>query len=441
MAKKKSPPPPPPAQKQKAKAADLVAAHAGLVTARLTVKLDTLHLDPENARRHPEKNMAAIVGSLRQFGQVESLVVQKGTGRIIGGNGRYQAMRSLGWETCDVVEVDLDDEHATALGLVLNRTGELAEWDDAVLAEHLADLVASGFALDEVGFDAGDLDEMLRSGGDGDSGLIHDITEDAIPPPPKVPVTRLGDTWVLGEHRLMCGNSTDAAAVGALMAGRKATLIFTDPPYNIGGESPSGAADIRDSYKRLNEATWDQTFVFSEVQDNLLACLDESGSIYVCTSQHLAGDIWTWMRTWSAKYGYCVWRKSNPMPSLHKRHWTWCSELVCYATRGAHTFNFPEEGHALSVWDIEKNRSNDLHPTMKPVAVPAHAIVHSSTKGDLVVDLFNGAGSTMLACEQLGRTCYAMEVEPAFCDVTVQRWETQTKQKARRFDREGAEIT
>lgn len=123
------------------------------------------------------------------------------------------------------------------------------------------------------------------------------------------------------------------------------------------------------------------------------------------------------------------------MPSLMKRHWTWNAELICYATRGSHTFNFPTNGHALSVWEINKANGSSGHPTEKPVAVPAHAISHSSSSGDLIVDLFLGSGTTLIAAEQLGRKCYGMEISPAYCDVIVKRWETLTGRQA---TREGA---
>lgn len=230
-------------------------------------------------------------------------------------------------------------------------------------------------------------------------------------------------------HRLVCGNSADFATVQALMDGELADMIFTDPPYNQAGAGHTSAAGIRDSYKRLAQSAWDTGFSFEDVQGNLLSALAPNASVYICTSQHLAGTIWEWMKQWADFHNYCVWRKSNPMPSLHKRHWTWCAELVCYATRGKHTFNFPDEGHALSVWDVAKTRVNDLHPTMKPVAMPQHAIEHSSNPGDIVLDLFGGSGSTLMAAEASGRRCFMAELSPAYCDVIINRWSKTTGQQ------------
>lgn len=258
-----------------------------------------------------------------------------------------------------------------------------------------------------------------------------DIVEDDPPPLPAVPITQPGDRWQLEEHVLVCGDSGDLGVVDAALRGERVPLIFTDPPYNVGARGCS-ASNVRDSYARLQQATWDQEFRFESVQDSILRALADDASLYVCTSQHLAGPIWAWMEGWADFHGHCVWTKSNPMPSLHKRHWTWNTELICYATRGRHTFNFPSEGHALSTWEIAKNPRNDLHPTMKPVAVPAHAIAHSSAPGDRVLDLFAGAGSTLLAAEQLGRKATLIEIDPAYCDVIIARYEAATGQKATR---------
>jgi DNA modification methylase len=171
-------------------------------------------------------------------------------------------------------------------------------------------------------------------------------------------------------------------------------------------------------------------FTFASVQESILAALSEDATVYVCTSHHLAGDIWAWMKGWAKHSSWCVWNKPNPMPSLMKRHWTWNAELVCYATRGKHTFNFPELGHALSVWTIGKVNGTSGHPTEKPVSVPEHAILHSSTSHATVLDLFGGSGSTLMACEKTGREAQLMELDPAYVDVIVRRWQDFTGQAA-----------
>ena len=188
-----------------------------LVTQR--VALDSLQLDPSNARAHGDRNLEAIAASLRRFGQAEPLVVQAGTRRVIAGNGRLVAMRQLGWRECDVVFVAVDDVQATALGIALNRTAELAEWDEAVLARLLSELRAED-ALEAVGFDEREIDALIAELGDADSGLsVEDPGPEELP---EKPVTVPGDLWLLGEHRLVCGDSRDPATLERLLGDERA---------------------------------------------------------------------------------------------------------------------------------------------------------------------------------------------------------------------------
>src|SRR5688572_1312112 len=216
--------------------ADLSATR-GLAIRRVPV--ESLHLDASNARVHGVENMAAIEGSLRRFGQAEALVVQKASGRVIGGNGRLVAMRKLGWKECDIVELDIDDLQATALGIALNRSGELAAWNDETLSKLLEEL-RSEDALDGVGYSPQDLDELIAelqaANPDGNPD------EDQIPEPPEEAVSRRGDLWVLGEHRLLVGDSASLDDVDRLVAGARIDLVNSDPPYNVRVEPRSNNA-------------------------------------------------------------------------------------------------------------------------------------------------------------------------------------------------------
>jgi DNA modification methylase len=185
---------------------------------------------------------------------------------------------------------------------------------------------------------------------------------------------------------------------------------------------------------KLSKSDWDMNFDIDAALNALYTCLAVDVTVYVCTSHFLASKIWEWMKAWADHDSYCVWSKPNPMPSLSKRHWTWNTELICYATRGKHVFNFPSEGHALSTWTINKKNGQTGHPTEKPVEVPAMAISHSSNKGSIVLDCFGGSGSTLIACEQLGRKCYCCELDEHYCDVILARWETLTGGEAVRIN-------
>jgi len=205
------------------------------------VRLTDLHADPANARRHPDENMAAITASLQRFGQAEPLVVQRDSGRVIGGNGRLAAMRELGWTECDVVELEVDDLQATALGIALNRTAESAEWDEETLARLLQELREED-ALDGVGCTEEDIDALLDELGDDEQ--TNEIDDPGPEEPPEEPVSRPGDLWILGDHRLLCGDSTKAEDLERLMDGETAALLASDPPYCVkytGADRPEGS--------------------------------------------------------------------------------------------------------------------------------------------------------------------------------------------------------
>lgn len=207
-------------------------------------------------------------------------------------------------------------------------------------------------------------------------------------------------------------------------------MVFTDPPYNIASDSKNFASDCSKAMNKLSEAEWDKDFRIEDALNSIYEIMSQDLTVYICTSHFLAERIWAWMRQWADHYSYCIWNKPNPMPSLSKRHWTWNTEIICYATRGKHTFNFPKEGHALSTWTINKKNGSSGHPTEKPIEVPAMAISHSSKERDIVLDVFGGSGSTLIACEQLDRKCYMCELDPHYVDVIIERWERFTGLKA-----------
>ncbi|MGA1281486.1 MAG: DNA-methyltransferase, partial [Candidatus Nanopelagicaceae bacterium] len=263
--------------------------------------------------------------------------------------------------------------------------------------------------------------------GDGDYQGLTD--EDEIPDEEQAETrVKRGEVWQLGRHRIMCGDSTCKADVERLMDGKKADMVFTDPPYNVGSESKGVAADVSKAHEDLMSADWDKNFQIEAPLNTLLSVLSHDCVVYVCTLHYLAGKIWAWMKEWADFYSFCVWSKPDPTPSLMKRHWTWDTELITYATRGKHIFNAEEGHHSPSTWRINKQQGSEKtgHPTQKPVAVPQHAIEKSSKKGSIVLDLFLGSGSTMIACEKTGRTCYGMELSEKYCDVILQRFQDFT---------------
>ena len=385
-----------------------------------TLNLGDIHPYERNPRIN-DKAVEPVMKSIQKDGYRARIIVDN-NGVIIAGHTRYEAMKRLGWTEAEVwIADDMTPEQIADYRIRDNLTADFAEWDFSELETEIAEM--------DLDFDMSEFEgfEDIQGGVSDTPTAEEDDFDEDVPIEPKA---KLGDIYQLGRHRLMCGDSTDINAVDGLMDGEKADMVFTDPPYNIASDSKNYAADCSKAMEQLSNSEWDKNFNISGALSCIFAAMSENVSVYICTSHFLAGTIWEWMRQWAGHYSYCIWAKPNPMPSLSKRHWTWNTELICYGTRGKHTFNFPEEGHALSTWTINKLNGATGHPTEKPVAVPSMAITHSSKAGDIILDLFGGSGSTLIAAEQLNRSCYMMELDPHYVDVIIARWENLTGEKA-----------
>ena len=403
------------------------AGHSAMAFRR--VPLTELHLDPGNVRAHGDVNMQAIAASLQRFGQAEPLVVQKGTSRVIGGNGRLAAMQKLGWGECDIVEVDVDDRQARALGLALNRTAELAEWNAAALAQLLDELRADD-DLDGVGFSSADVDELLAS-----VDLSGDDVDDPGPEePPEVAVARPGDLWTLGNHRLLCGDSTKLADVRRVMAGEKAALCATDPPYLVDytGERPNDSGkDWSDKYREIDIE--DADAFFRDVFTNILAVLGPKAAVYCWHAHKRAGDLQrVWRDLGLIDHQQVVWVK--PTPVFGRVYWHFRHEPCLMGWKqgdkpehdGVHEHN--------SVWEVDWDGKarvvGNSHPTEKPTELFARPMRKHTRPGAVVFEPFSGSGSQLIAAEQLGRRCRAIEISPPFVDVAIRRWEQATGKQA-----------
>ncbi len=382
----------------------------------------------DNWRVHPRIQADALMGVLEQVGWVQDVLVnlrneeewgaRRAIPTLVDGHLRVSLALREGDETpVPLSYADLTPAEENLVLVTLDPITAMAAADREKLAELLADVQTEDAAVKAM------LEELAKA-----EGIQNPTAEDPGAQIDKAAElqekwgTTLGQLWEIGRHRLICGDCTDAAVVERLMGGKKAEMVFTDPPYNIAGEGTLIAANaIRDSYGALRDSEWDKGFEIGPALDSVLGLLARDATVYICTSQFLAGQVWDWMKTWADFYFYTMWCKTNPMPSLAKRHWTWGTELIPYATRGAHTFNFPPDGHALNWWEIPGRAHESDHPTEKPVEVPLRAIACSSKAGDLVFDGFLGSGTTMVAAEQLGRRCFACEIEPKYIAVTLER--------------------
>lgn len=381
--------------------------------------VSSLTLDPANARLHGERNLEAIKGSLARFGQQKPIVVTP-DGVVIAGNGTLQAARALGWDTIDVVVTDLEGVDRVAFGLADNRTAELAEWDDGVLSKLLEELRDEDFDLPSIGFTDKELDAMLPE---------PEVTEDEVPDPPADPITQPGDLWVLGKHRVLCGDSTNADDVARLMDGVAADMLLSDPPYGVSyvGKTADALVVENDSLEEDALAT-----LVCEAFDNAEShCRD--GAYWYATVPagplHLifASD---WKRRGILRQ-IMVWAKDSMVLGHSEYHYRHEPILFGWMPGGERHKN--SDRTRTTLWEYARPKASREHPTMKPVELWAQAVKDGSRNGETVYDPFLGSGTTLIAAEQLGRVCYGMEISPAYCDVIVKRWETATGQTAERI--------
>lgn len=387
------------------------------------VKLSELKPDKKNARKHDKRNIDEIKRSLQKNPQYRPFVVQKSTGRILVGNGMYQAMKELGITEGWVEYRDLSDEEATVLALSDNRTAELAEWDTAVLKNLFEDM---GPDIDVPGWDTSEIEEFFSLSSDG---VKTEIIEDEAPEPQPEAISKLGDIWLLGKHRLMCGDSTKAEDACALMGGTEADMAFTDPPWNVDyGNVKSNKRQGDKPRTILNDSM--STEQFKSFLDAAFCTMKHSlrggGMVYVVMSAQEWGSLMCSLASsgfhWASTI---IWKKDTFVLSRKDYHTQY--EPIWYGWEDSASRVCPLKDRTQSdVWDVPRPKKSDEHPTMKPIALVARAIENSSEKGASVLDLFGGSGSTLIACEQTGRTCYMMELSPHYVDVIIRRWQALT---------------
>jgi site-specific DNA-methyltransferase (adenine-specific) len=378
-----------------------------------SVLISSLSLDPTNARRHDSKNLASIEGSLRLFGQRKPIVVT-GANVVVAGNGTLEAAKSLGWTNIDVVRIPADwtPEQVKAYALADNRTAELAEWDAKVLANQLVELDAVGWDVSEFGF------EPMNPTGDLDDDEPLSFDED------KTPITKLGDIWQLGNHRLLCCDSTDVKTIDKLMNQSKADLVFTDPPYGM---------DLDTDYTKMGSGGKKYDAVIS---DNKLFDAE-----FILTYFNYCKEIFLWgadyyVETLNRKYpnlgSWIIWDKYSDEQRTGLLDGRFGSAFETCWSKTPHkrelarvlvTTNYTARGDETRV-----------HPTQKPVALAKWFLDRWGKDSKIIVDLFLGSGSTLMACEQLNKSCYGIELDPNYCDVIIDRWERLTGLTATRLE-------
>ncbi len=383
-----------------------------------------------NARTHPPEQVAQIAASMRRFGfTMPMLVAEDGT--IIAGHGRLLAARQLGIAEVPVmVARGWSDEDRRIYCLADNRLAETSEWNPEMLGLEWRDLVALGAGDDlaAIGFSEEDIEDLVP-------GILTEsgagLTDpDDVPEPPVEPVSRPGDIWLLGDHRLICGDSTRRETYEKLLGGEGVDMVFTDPPYNV-----NYANTPKDKLRGKNRPILNDNLGHGFHQfllDALTPMLEVSrGAIYIAMSSSELDTLQAAFRQAGGKWStFIIWAKNTF--TLGRADYQRQYEPILYGWKEGGQRHWCGARDQGDVWQIAKPRTNDLHPTMKPVELVERAISNSSRRGDLVLDPFAGSGTTLIAAQRTGRIARLIELDPKYADVIVKRWEEFTGRDATR---------
>lgn len=365
--------------------------------------------NPRKKLKKGDKEYEKIKQSLLKFGYVDPIIVNEDL-TVIGGHQRLTVLKDLDYETAKCVIVNLPKEDEKALNIALNKiTGQ---WDEALLADLLLDLQESDFSLDLTGFEPPEIDDILSNVHDKELSEDEFDVEEELKKPT---VSRHGDIWQLGKHRVICGDSTKAETYKQLLDDRKANLVVTDPPYNVDVEETAG--------KILNDNMSDGDFyqfllsMFTQVENHM----EDVASIYVF---HADTEGLNFRKAFKEAgfylSGCCIWKKNSLV--LGRSPYQWQHEPCLYGWKKKGKHQWFSDRKQTTIWEYDRPKSSKDHPTMKPIQLMAYPIQNSSMRGTIVLDPFLGSGSTLIAADQTGRVCYGIELDEKFVDVIVKRY-------------------
>ena len=365
--------------------------------------------NPRKKLKKGDKEYEKIKQSLLKFGYVDPIIVNEDL-TVIGGHQRLTVLKDLDYETAKCVIVDLPKEDEKALNIALNKiTGQ---WDEALLADLLLDLQESDFNLDLTGFEPPEIDDILSNVHDKELSEDEFDVEEELKKPT---VSRHGDIWQLGKHRVICGDSTKAETYKQLLDDWKANLVVTDPPYNVDVEETAG--------KILNDNMSDRDFyqfllsMFTQVENHM----EDDASIYVF---HADTEGLNFRKAFKDAgfylSGCCIWKKNSLV--LGRSPYQWQHEPCLYGWKKKGKHQWFSDRKQTTIWEYDRPKSSKDHPTMKPIQLMAYPIQNSSMRGTIVLDPFLGSGSTLIAADQTGRVCYGIELDEKFVDVIVKRY-------------------
>ena len=375
-----------------------------------TEKLLPADYNPRKDLKPGDAEYEKLKRSIEQFGYVEPVIWNKATGRVVGGHQRLKVLIDMGITEVECVVVDLPEAKEKALNIALNKIS--GEWDKNKLSLLIADLQGEDFDVSLTGFDPAEIDDLFKDSlKDGVKDDDFDVDAELKNPT----ITQLGDVWTLGRHRLVCGDSTKPETFELLMAGAKANLVVTDPPYNVNYEGSAGKIQN----DNMENAAFYQFLL--DAFTNTAAVMADDASIYVF---HADTEGLNFHRAFADAgfylSGCCIWKKQSLV--LGRSPYQWQHEPVLYGWKKGGKHQWYTGRKETTIWEFDKPKKNGDHPTMKPIPLLAYPIMNSSMSNTLVLDPFGGSGSTLIACEQTDRSCNTIELDPKFCDVIIKRY-------------------
>jgi DNA modification methylase len=381
--------------------------------------IDALIPYVRNSRTHSGDQVAQIAASIKEFGWTNPVLVD-GENGIIAGHGRVMAARKLGLASVPCIEIgDMTEAQKRAYVIADNKLAENAGWDDELLALEIADLKNEGFDVDLLGFDAAELDALL-----GRDLVVGLTDEDDAPEAPEIPKTKAGDVYLMGKHRLMCGDSTSIADLERLANGNAVDMWLTDPPYNVAYEGGTGLTIQNDD---MGDEQFRQFLRDAYVAADAVM---KSGAVFYIWHADSEGYNFRGAAKdagWEVRQ-CLIWKKSSLVMGRQDYHWK--HEPCLYGWKGGAGHLWAADRKQTTILEFEKPSRNGEHPTMKPVALFEYQMLNNTKGGDIVLDSFGGSGTTAIAAEKHGRVAYLMELDPKYCDVIVERWEQFTGKKA-----------
>ena len=375
------------------------------------LKIADLKPYPNNPRVNDEA-VAGVVASIREYGFIGAIIVNRDL-VIINGHTRVKAMKEIGAESIPAIVVDhLTPEQEKALRIADNKTGEVAKWDMDLLKAEMKALQEAGFDMGALGFDTSELDELL--GGTADE--MGETDPDDAPEAPEVAVSKPGEVYVLGQHLLLCGDSTRREDVAEVAGDGTVDCWLTDPPYNVAYEGSNGLTIQNDSMEDSK---------FREFLRNTFGCAEKAmkpgAAFYVFHADSEGYNFRGACFDVGLRVREClVWKKNALV--LGRQDYQWIHEPCLYGWKEGASHTWYGDRSQTTVMEFNKPKKNDVHPTMKPTEMLVYLLKNSTKRGDVVLDTFGGSGSTIIACQQTGRVCRCVELDPKYCDVIRRRW-------------------